>query len=211
MKKEKKNLLRAILVIFLGALSLIFLLNLVKLRTTSAKFLLPLYLPRPTPNPWLTYTNQKYKYSLLYNSDFKLNEWDFEEAVGIKSAPDGSIVQQIKFNSTKGDDGFEVLVWENQNRVEVKDWVTWFRHEDLDLKTILQEENVYVAGLPALRFIQKETARGKPILYIFFAKDEKIYELLEEREDLKGRNDGAVNFMSQPVFDRMVESFKFLP
>ncbi len=170
------------------------------------KSLLPLR--KPTETPWQTYKNQKYSYRLLYPAGWEREEWDIQEAANLKRVPNGSIWHQAKFSGEESH--FEVLIWENRSRTTVRNWLTWFRHEDLILKEVPKEENFSVAGLPAIRFVQKETAKDKPLLYIFFGQEDKVYELVMTREDLARIATPSARQLVHLVYDKMIGSFKFL-
>lgn len=169
----------------------------------------PLVSPTTPPKPsWKPHTNQKYGYQLLYPESWQVEEWDIEQAAKLKRVPDGSIWYQAKFFGEEGH--FEILIWENRGQTSVRNWLTWFRHEDLVLKDVPKEENFTVAETPAIRFVQKETARGKPLLYIFFGQEDKVYELVMSRDDLSRIATPSGRQLSHPVYDKIIDSFKFL-
>ena len=186
----------ALLVISLGLVSLfvVFLLN---LKSKSLVFTTPLS-PQlsPTPIPWQVYSNQDYEYSISYPPDWQVEAWDITEAAKLKTVPDGSIWHQAKFKTEKG--VFEVIIWENQSQAPLRSWLSWFRHEDLKLSELPKEENFQIGGLPAILYSQAETGRG-PLDHIFFQKDNKIYEFVEEKETSLAADYGKV-----------VASFSFL-
>lgn len=155
-----------------------------------------------------THLNSKYNYQLLLPSDWQIEEWDIEEAANLKSVPDGTILYQGKFFGKSGH--FEILIWQNKSKAKARSWLTWFRHEDLILQDLPKEENFSIAGIPAIRYLQKNTSRKKPILYIFFTKEDKIYELTEEREDLINIEATQSSQLADPVYDRIVQSFQFV-
>lgn len=168
----------------------------------------PLVSPTTPLKPaWKPHTNQKYGYQLLYPASWRVEEWDIEQAAKLKRIPDGSIWYQAKFSDDEG--RFEVLIWENRSQVPVRTWLTWFRHEDLILKDVPKEENFTVAEIPAIRFVQKETAKGRPLLYIFFGQESKVYELVMAREDLAEIENPTEDQLAHPVYGKIIESFKF--
>lgn len=169
------------------------------------EFISPTTLPKPT---WKLYTNQKYDYQILYPASWQAEEWDIGEAAKLKRVPDGSIWHQARFSDEEG--RFEVLIWENASEVPVRTWLTWFRHEDLILKDMPKKENFAVDEIPAIRFVQAKTAKDKPLLYIFFGKDGKVYEFVEEREDLAEIESPTEEQLVHPIYDKIIESFKFL-
>lgn len=168
----------------------------------------------PTTQPtnwrinWETRSNLKYNHQISLPTTWESQEWDIEEVANLKVVPDGIILYQGKFSGKEG--FFEILIWENKSKASIRQWLTWFRHEDLILKDLPQKENFMVAGLPAFRYLQKQTSRKKPILYIFFGRQDKIYELIQEREDLVGVEATDSARFTHPVYDKILQSFRFL-
>ncbi len=154
-----------------------------------------------------TYINSKYGFQLKYPGGWQIEEWDIESAANLKKVADGTILYQGKFFGTSGH--FEILIWENKSRAAARQWLTWFRHEDLILSSVPPKENFMTAGLPAIRFLQKETSRKKPILFVFLGKDDKIYEFTEEREDLSSLEATQSARFIHPIYDRILGSFQF--
>lgn len=155
-----------------------------------------------------THLNSKYVYQFSYPADWQVEEWDIEGAANLKNVPDGSILHQGKFFGKSGH--FEILIWENKSRASVRTWLTWFRHEDLLLPNLPQKENFEIAGVAAIRYLQQKTSKKKPILYIFFGKEDKIYELTQEREDLVGTEATDSARLAHPVYDKILQSFQFV-
>ncbi len=155
-----------------------------------------------------TYANTNYSFQFRYPANWQIDEWNIQEAANLQRVADGTIIYQGKFFGPSGH--FEVLVWSNKAKASVRQWLTWYRHEDLILTGIPPKENFMLSGVPAIRFLQKETSRKKPVLFIFIALGEKIYELTEERDDLKNiEATNSAKFLS-PTFDRILESFQFI-
>lgn len=171
----------------------------------------PLISPTTQPTNWRinweTRSNLKYNYQISLPTTWESQEWDIEEVANLKVVPDGTILYQGKFSGKEG--FFEILIWENKSKASPRQWLTWFRHEDLILKDFPQKENFMVAGLPAFRYLQKQTSRKKPILYIFFGRQDKIYELIQEREDLVGVEATDSARFTHPVYDKIWQSFRF--
>lgn len=169
---------------------------------------------------WQTYENNKFGFRFSYPFSWQKEEWDLETATGYKNISDGTILYQGKFFSkdTPPVGSFEVLIWENNSRAKILNWLTWFRHEDLTLSALPIEENDSVAKMPAVRYFQPKTARGTPVLYYFFTKENLVFELTEEREDLvnltKEEATQSAQFFS-PIYDPILQIFsidsKFLP
>lgn len=162
-----------------------------------------------------TYINDKYNFQIAIPADWQMEEWDIEEAANLKSVPDGTILYQGKFFGESGH--FEILIWQNKQsfssnngQVSTRNWLTWFRHEDLILESLPKEENFSLTGIPAVRYLQQKTSRKKPVLYVFFGKNNKIYELTEEREDLVGLEATQSARFSHPVYDKILQSFKLV-
>ncbi|MBL7159913.1 hypothetical protein ISS85_05530 [Candidatus Microgenomates bacterium] len=172
---------RKIILLFISlgfiVLFVIFLLN---LKSKAPVFTPPIGpQPSPTPIPWQSYLNQDYEYRLSYPPNWQVEAWNIKEAAKLTRIPDGSIWHQAKF---KGESGvFEVLIWENQSQAPLRSWLSWFRHEDLNLSELPEEENFQIGGMPAILYSQAETGRG-PLDHIFFQQDNKIYEFVEEKE-----------------------------
>lgn len=162
----------------------------------------------PTSIPWKTHLNSKYGHQLMYPPDWQMEEWDIEQAANLKSLPDGSIFHQGKFFGKTGH--LEVLIWGNKSQTPLRTWLTWYRHEDLILSDLPKTENFTIAGSPAIRYLQKKTSRKKPILYIFFNRDGKIFELTQEREDLAKTEATLSSELVNPVYDQIIQSFRFL-
>ena len=154
--------------------------------------------PSPAEISWEIYSNKDYKYSISYPSEWQIEAWDIKEAANLERIPDGSIWHQARFKAEK--ENFEILIWENTTKASLRTWLTWFRHEDLDLKELPEEENFQIGGMPAILYSQKETVRG-PSDHIFFQLDDKIYEFVEEKESAS---------VDETACDKMISSFQFL-
>ena len=172
----------------------------------------PLISPTIQKFGWKTHHNSKYGHQLSLPADWEIQEWDIEEAANLKNVADGTILYQGKFFGKSGSPAgeFEILIWENKSKAPVRTWLTWFRHEDLILKNIPQEENFTIAEVPAIRYLQKSTSKKKPILYTFFGKDGKIYELTCQREDLVEVEATESGKFLHPVYDKILQSFQFV-
>lgn len=172
----------------------------------------PVQPPKPQRQ---TYQNSKYGFQFNYPISWQKEEWDLETATGYKAISDGTILYQGKFFSKEAPPvgGFEILVWENNGRASIKNYLTWYRHEDLNLTDLPLIENETVASVAAIRHFQQKTARGKPVLYYFFTKDNLVFELTEEREDLvnltKEEATQSAQFFS-PIYDPILTSFQFV-
>ncbi|MCL4382228.1 MAG: hypothetical protein M1575_04250 [Patescibacteria group bacterium] len=155
-----------------------------------------------------TYTNNKFNFKITLPFDWQIEEWNIEEASNLKNVPDGTILSQEKFF---GQDGhFEIIIWENKSKTPLRTWLTWYRHEDLILADLPKQENFQIANLPAIRYLQKKTSKKKPILYIFFLKDGRLFELTQEREDLVNIEATLSSQLANPLYDEMLKSFQFL-
>jgi hypothetical protein len=157
---------------------------------------------------WQVKKNEKIGYQVSYPEDWLIDEWDMEEAANLKNVPDGSIYYQSRFSGDSGH--FEILVWENKSQAKLRTWLTWFRHEDLALENVPQQENFTISGQPAILSRQLETSRGKPVLYIFFAYQDKIYELNFEGEELLGVEISKTGQQGNAVYDKIMQSFIFV-
>ena len=175
-------------IVLLGVfIGLLFLVLLIKPVVSPVK---PLS-PKPQ---WQTYQNKKFNFQFDYPIDWQKEEWDLEEATTYKTLTDGKILYQGKFFGKDGH--FEILVWQNKSMVAARNFLTWYRHEDLDLANLPVTENDQVASISGIRYFQEKNARNKPVLYHFFVHDDHLYELTEE-------NPG-------PVYNPILKSFKFL-
>lgn len=205
-KREKIGSLVLMIVIatfFLAAKPLI---------SPTKKISFPLRESSPTDR---LYQNEKYGFKFWYPSNWQVEEWNIEEATKLnKSWPDGSILYQGRFFNPSADSEeaghFEVLIWENKSQAPISSWLTWFRHEDLDLLNLPKEENFSLAGRSAIRYLQQKTSRKKPLLYFFIGKDDKILELIQEREDLTGSQATAGAKLGSSLYDRILQSFQFV-
>jgi len=170
----------------------------------------PVLSPTITRPLWQVYQNSQYQFELSYPANWQREEWDIGKASNLKNVNDGTILYQGKFfgNNSSPTGEFEILIWENKSNASARNWLTWFRHEDLILKDVPEKENFSLAGLPTIRYLQNQTARKKPILYYFLGKDNKIYEFLEEREDLANNQASDSASLAHPVFDQILQSFK---
>lgn len=171
-----------------------------KSKTKTPSPLIPT--PSPAEVPWETYSNQDYEYAISYPSNWQTEVWDIKEAANLTKIPDGSIWHQAKFKGDK--EGFEILIWENETKVPLKTWLTWFRHEDLDLGKLPEKENYEIGGMPAILSPQEEAAGGKVLDHIFFQFEDKIYEFVEEKETTPTGETVTSNY------DKMISSFLFL-
>lgn len=154
------------------------------------------------------YLNQKFNFKIMLPFDWQIEEWNIEEASNLKNVPDGTILSQEKFFGKNGH--FEIIIWENKSKTPLRTWLTWYRHEDLILTDLPKQENFQIANLPAIRYLQKKTSKKKPILYIFFLKDGKLFELTQEREDLVNIEATLSSQLVSPVYDEIIKSFQFL-
>lgn len=146
---------------------------------------------------WQTYENNKFGFHFSYPFSWQKEEWDLETATGYKTISDGTILYQGKFFGRDGH--FEVLIWENNQKASSHNYLTWYRHEDLNLNDLPLVENDMIASVSAIRYFQQKTARAKPLLYYFFTKDNLLFELTQEREDL----------VFNPIYDPILQSFQF--
>ncbi len=155
-----------------------------------------------------TYSNNKFNFKITLPFAWQIEEWNIEEASKLKNVPDGTILSQEKFF---GQDGhLEIIIWENKSQTPLRTWLTWYRHEDLILADLPKQENFQIANLPAIRYLQKKTSRKKPILYVFFLKDGKLFELTQEREDLVNIEATLSSQLASPLYDEILKSFQFL-
>lgn len=195
---NKKKII--VFIIGLGFISCLFVFF---LKKPKPEVLLPLIpTPIPTEIPWRTYSNQDYGYRIVYPPNWQLTSWDIKEAAKLTRVPDGSIWHQAKFKGEKG--GFEVLIWENKTKAPLTSWLAWFRHEDLDLTNLPEKENYQVGGMPAIRYSQEDTARDKPLTYIFFQSEDKVFEFVEEGASYPGGETPVTDY------SKMVSSFHFV-
>lgn len=168
---------------------------------------LPLVIPTPSPVAE-TYKSDKYKFMLTYPSRWKVSTLDLPEVTQSDNIPDNSILFQLTGTSDKGK--FEVLVWKNLNKTTVTDWVGWYLHEEIDVKTIPKEFNYSLKGNDAIQFIAESKARKKPLHYIFLNNDNRVFEFIFERDDLI-RKEVADNLdLSQTSYDQIIKSFQFI-
>lgn len=148
------------------------------------------------------YQNSKYGFQFTYPANWKTEAWDLEEATGYKTISDGTILYQGKFLGPSG--RLDVLIWENKAGATVRQWLTWYRHEDLVLKDLPEKENDTIVGLPAIRYFQKETSRKTPTLFYFFKDKDKIFEIVMETE---ATNSAVLN---SKTYGQILQSFKFM-
>ncbi len=151
--------------------------------STLKKTIKPVFAPYTAnskkESPWKIYTNTVNGYSFSYPSEWNISqEWDIRQAAHLNSIPDGSIWQQIKLEGNN--QAFEVVVWENASGVPARTWVSWFRHEDLNLENVPEEPNATVSGIPSILYTQGQTARKKPLSYYFLTDHGVVYELVFE-------------------------------
>lgn len=194
---KRKIIVAAIALGFIAFLS-IFLLK----SKSKPSPVIPIIPTTPAGVPWQTYSNQDYGYLISYPPQWQVETWDIQKEAKLTQVPDGSIWQQTKLEGQPGK--FEVLIWENKTRAPLRTWLSWFRHEDLDLKAVPEQENFEVGGIPAIRYTQTETARGKPLEYIFFQVEDKIYEFVQEKQVVVTDKPVAIDY------DKMIASFRFL-
>lgn len=157
--------------------------------------------PTATPVTWKTYSNPDYEYLISYPPNWQVETWDIREAAKLTQVPDGSIWHQAKFEGEEG--GFEVIIWENKTRALLKTWLSWFRHEDLDLTKVPEEENFQIGGMPAILYSQKDSTKGS-LDHIFFQSEDRVYEFVEKKEEV------LTNEVIVSNYDKMVSSFSYL-
>ena len=174
----------------------------------AAKPLIAPTIQKKIAPPDKIYTNQKFGFSLTYPNDWQTEEWDIEKAANLKTVTDGTILYQGKFFGKDGQ--VEFLIWQSKTKATTRQFLTWYRHEDLVLADVPLQENYTFAGLPAIRYLQQKTAKKLPVLYIFFQKDDKIYELTQDRRDLIGIEATTSAQLAFPVYDKIIGSFRFI-
>ncbi len=145
---------------------------------------------------WKTYQNDQYKYSFSYPNNWKVSGWDIQNAAKLEKPGMGNIWQQTLLDGPNGEH-FEVLIWSNSVRNDVRQWLTWYRHEDLPLKDIPQEPNFSVATHPAWQFPHATFAKGYPVEHIIFGHQDKIFELIYKIEN-----------PNQKIYDKIISSFQ---
>lgn len=163
-------------------------------KTTSSlpKKILPFPTITPTPTlSWKKHQNERFGHEISYPPDFKIEEWDIDEAAGLKTLPDGYIYHQARFFGESR--RLEILIWANKAKAGIPQFLSWYRHEDLDLKKIPKEANFSIDGISAFRF-------GYPLIHIFFPYQDKVYELVYQ----------TTGQLSDSVYDQMTGSFKFI-
>ena len=137
--------------------------------------------PAPTLSPWLTYSNSHNRYSLNYPRGWQKTEWEFHEATQLREnrgPQEGMIWQQVKFEGKER--SFQVLIWVNRQKTAVRQWLRWYRHEDLDSKKIPPKSNYQILGKEAYLMFSEKTSWGYSVIRIFFSHEDHVFELIAQ-------------------------------
>ena len=166
---------------------------------------LPLIIPTPTLKLQI-FESQKYNFRIAYPLGWEIKSWDFNETTGLSYIPDGTIKFQLTGTSQKGK--FEVLVWQNQAKAPVDQWISWYLRDEIDSEVVPQENNFSLSNIPAREFVHFSQARKKPLQYIFFNLEDNVYELIFERDDITTVLPILENIPEHKVYDQIIESFQ---
>lgn len=168
---------------------------------------LPVLIPTSIPVPKVNmYNSSKYEFRFSYPNKWDITYWDLQDKANLSTVPEGSIQFQVEVSSEN--ENFEVLIWENRFGLPASSWVRTYLHEEILKDIIPTEYNTEFLGYPAIRFISESIARGKPLEYIFFNKDNYIYELIFERNDIVNpTTDSLVPLPDK--YSTIYESFEF--
>ncbi len=154
----------------------------------------------PTPIQWQNYTSDKYGFIISYPPEWETSKWDLNEIAELSTVPDNSIRFQL---TAKGErNKFELLIWENRSKQTANDWVSNILYEEIDRKAIPEESNVSIVNVPAWEINQISIARKKPVRYVFFNRDDLIYEFIFELSDNLDDN-------QKIVYQKILASFAF--
>lgn len=203
--KQMKKIFLLLGFIVLSAFVVSFLYSQGLFKETPVK--LPLIFPTPKPI-FQEYVNQDYKFSIAYPSDWKISDWDLTKTTGLESIQSGTIKYQL---TAKGEGGeFEVLVWENNSKANVTDFLNWYLRDEIDPKNVPTEPNTVFQNLEAIKITQFSQARKKVLQYLFFNKDTYLYELLFERNDMSSDSLPNIQPPANKAYDYIMTSFKIL-
>ncbi len=159
---------------------------------------LPLVIPSLAP-AFKEFTSDKNNFKVSYPAGWTLKQWDFFDVTDLTTIPEGSIRFQL---SALGEEGkFEVLVWENRSKLPVTNWVSEFLHEEIDSKEIPKNYNFTFQNFNALQILNFNKARKKPVEYIFFNYEDRVFELIFELDDISQKN---------KIYDQIKESFTLI-
>lgn len=159
---------------------------------------LPLIIPTAAPQQ-KEFVSIKFNFKVSYPYGWNQTQWDFYEVTDLTSAPEGSIIFQISAFGKEGK--FEVLVWENRSKMPVTSWVSTFLHEEIEVKNIPQDYNLTFQGREALHIINLSKARKKSLEYIFFNIEDRVYELIFEKDDISDND---------KIYEKIKESFTLI-
>lgn len=165
---------------------------------------------KPTPTPaWETHTHPRLKFEIQYPPGWEADTWDIQDVANVKSTVDGNIWSQTRLSGE--DKRLEIIAWGNRAQTPIIQWLTWYRHEDLNLNSLPKETNFIFLGEPSIRLFQEKTSFTYPVVRIFFQKDDKLYEILYRMDSLKGVNQPRDYQLSQEPYITMLQNLKFIP
>lgn len=162
----------------------------------------------PTPTPeWKIFTEPKLNYSISYPPMWTNDNWNIQDAANVKGTADGNIWGHARFNGENKQ--LEIIAWGNKTKTPILTWLTWYRHEDLELNKLPKEPNFMFLGEQAVRVYQEKTSFTYPVVRIFFQKGNYLYEILYRMDSLKGLVESTDSQLQEEPYDTILQSLKF--
>jgi hypothetical protein len=162
----------------------------------------------PTPTPtWKFFNEPKLNYSLRYPPNWTNDNWNIQDAANIKGTADGNIWGHARFSGENKQ--LEIIAWGNKTKTPIVQWLTWYRHEDLELNKLPKEPNFTFLGEQAVRVFQEKTSFSYPVVRIFFQKGNFLYEILYRMDILRGIAEPTDAQMQEEPNNTILQSLKF--
>ena len=162
----------------------------------------------PTPTPeWKIFAESKLNYSIKYPSTWTNDNWNIQNAANIKGTADGNIWGHARFFGENKQ--LEIIAWGNKTKTPLIQWLTWYRHEDLELNKLPKETNSIFQGEQAVRIYQEKTSFTYPVVRIFFQKGDFLYEILYRMDSLRGIIEPIESQMQEEPYITILQSLKF--
>jgi hypothetical protein len=105
----------------------------------------------------------------------------------------------------------EILAWGNRAKTPIREWLRWYRHEDLNLNDLPKDPNFIFLGETSVRMFQEKTSFTYPVVRIFFQKEDKLFEILYRMDDLIDVTSPNETQLVDEPYTSMLQSFKFTP
>ncbi|MCX6356255.1 MAG: PsbP-related protein [Candidatus Aureabacteria bacterium] len=168
--------------------------NIVVCSLLSSVFLIVASIFGGQRTEWKTYVNERWGYSIGYPAD-----WAAKVTLENIGKPEKVVKQRVTFTAPSGEQVY-VDVWVNESGLSLKDWIEANQKPVMDCSLgIPKESNGIIAGSPAFRLIEADSAQVLGRLFAILQHNNKVYRITWIRP-----NEAA----SKETYEKMVGSFK---